>query len=138
MTISFTVQSGTSSAPAITSQPVSQTVSVGQSAVFTTVTASGNHRLPTSGRKRRDRQRCDVFAYTTPPAAATDNGAAFTSIVNNSIGSVTSSTATLTVTSASSGNVRFRRARLGQRQVPSRRQRCSVSDSRRRGLGEPA
>src|SRR5207249_1885322 len=85
------------SPPTITSQPVSRTVTAGQTATFS-VTATGTAPLnyqwqrggvPISG--------ATLASYTTPPTTSADNGAQFTVVVSNTAGSVTSSVATLTV-----------------------------------------
>src|SRR5207253_435276 len=87
------------SPPTITSQPVSRTVTAGQTATFS-VTATGTAPLsyqwqragaPISG--------ATLASYTTPPTTSGDNGAQFTVVVSNTAGSVTSSVATLTVNS---------------------------------------
>ena len=81
----------------ISSQPASQTVSAGQSATFTVV-ASGRGYIsyqwyengaPISG--------ANFSSYTTPPTSSSDNGEQFYVVVNNRYGSVSSSTAGLTV-----------------------------------------
>src|SRR5437667_75328 len=86
-------------APTITSQPVSRTVTAGQTASFS-VTATGTAPLnyqwqragvPISG--------ATLASYTTPPTTSGDNGAQFTVVVSNLAGSVTSTAATLTVNS---------------------------------------
>src|SRR5436309_1944907 len=87
------------SPPTITSQPVSRTVTAGQTASFS-VTATGTAPLsyqwqragvPISG--------ATLASYTTPSTTSGDNGAQFTVVVSNPAGSVTSSVATLTVNS---------------------------------------
>jgi len=87
-------------APSITAQPVSQTVTTGQTATFS-VTASGTAPL----RYQWQRNGAAIGnatspSYTTPATSTSDNGAQFTVVVTNSAGSVTSSTATLTVNPA--------------------------------------
>jgi hypothetical protein len=87
-------------APAITTQPISQTVTAGQTAAFS-VTASGtgpliyqwqNTGAPISG--------ATSASYTTPPTTIAVSGAQFTVMVSNSAGSVNSSVAMLTVNPA--------------------------------------
>ena len=88
---------GSAAAPSITTQPTSQTVSVGQTASFS-VTASGT--APLSYQWSKDGTAISgatSSSYTTPAATASDNGALFTVVVSNSAGSVASSAATLTV-----------------------------------------
>ena len=83
--------------PAITTQPQNQTVGVGASATFS-VTASGSvplhyqwmvNGMAISG--------ATSASYTTPAVTLADNNEQFSVVVSNSSGSVTSSTATLTV-----------------------------------------
>src|SRR5439155_745187 len=87
------------SPPTITSQPVSRTVTAGQTASFS-VTATGTAPLsyqwqrggaPISG--------ATLASYTTPSTTSGENWAQFTVVVSNPAGSVTSSVATLTVNS---------------------------------------
>src|SRR5882672_9441099 len=94
-------KSTSSTAPSITSQPASKTVTAGQSATFS-VTATGaalsyqwrKNGTPISG--------ATSVSYTTPATATADNGAQFTVVVGNTAGSVTSNAATLTVSAATS------------------------------------
>jgi Immunoglobulin domain/Immunoglobulin I-set domain len=88
------------SAPSITTQPTSQTITSGQTATFS-VTASGTAPLtyqwqlngsPISG--------ATSSSYTTPTEATSSSGAQFSVMVSNSVGNVTSSSATLTVNAA--------------------------------------
>ena len=84
-------------APTITSQPASRTVNVGQTATFT-VTASGTGSLTYQWKKNGGViGGANAASFTTPPAAASDNGASFTVTVTGTSGSVTSNAATLTV-----------------------------------------
>lgn len=89
----------TTTAPAITTQPASLTVSVGQTATFTVV-ATGNP-APTYQWKKNgtDIAGATSASYTTPATVSGDNGASFTVVVTNSAGTVTSSAAILTVQS---------------------------------------
>ena len=83
--------------PAITQQPVSDTVNVGQTATFTVV-ASGTAPLSYQWQKNGSNIGGATSAsYTTPPAISGDNGATFRCRVSNSAGSVTSTSAILTV-----------------------------------------
>jgi len=88
-------------APSITSQPVSRTITAGQTATFS-VAASGTAPMTYLWRKNNAAIRDDATSssYTTPAATTSDNGAQFTVTVGNSAGYVTSSAATLTVTTA--------------------------------------
>ena len=89
-------------APAIVTQPASQSVTVGQSATFTVV-ATGTAPLTYQWLKNGTAiTGATAGSYATPAAATTDNGATFKVTVTNSIGAITSSAATLTVTAATS------------------------------------
>jgi len=84
-------------APTITSQPVSQSVTVGQAATFA-VAASGTGPLAYQWQKNgADISGATSSSYTTPPAATSDSGVSYRARISNSSGTVTSSTATLTV-----------------------------------------
>jgi hypothetical protein len=90
--------SGTS--PAISTQPVSQTVIGGQTATFS-VTASGTGPLGYQWRKGGIAiSGATLSAYTTPAETTSDSGAQFSVVVSNTWGSVTSNAATLTVNAA--------------------------------------
>ncbi|HEY6763366.1 MAG TPA: immunoglobulin domain-containing protein, partial [Candidatus Sulfotelmatobacter sp.] len=90
------------SAPAITTQPSNQSVSEGQTATFT-VTASGTAPLSYQWQKASvSITGATSASYTTPATTPTDNSAQFQVIVSNSLGSVTSSAATLTVNASPS------------------------------------
>ena len=87
-------------APVITSQPASRSVNVGQTAAFSVV-ATGTAPLSYQWQKNQANITAATSAsYTTPAAAAADNGATFRVVVTNSTGSVTSNSATLTVNSS--------------------------------------
>ena len=93
---------GTATAPVITVQPVSQTVSVGISATFK-VTATGTGTLTYQWLKNNAVIAGATGAsYTTPVTVATDSGAQFSVTVKSSSNglSVTSNAATLTVTTS--------------------------------------
>ena len=88
-------------APSITAQPAGQTVTVGQTATFT-VAATGTAPLRYQWRKNGVAVAgMASSSYTTPVITTADNGAQFTVVLSNSVGSVTSSVAMLTVTAAS-------------------------------------
>jgi hypothetical protein len=87
----------TAVAPTISSQPASQTVSAGQTATFS-VTAAGTATLSYQWtRNGAAISGATSASYTTPATVAADNGAKFAVTVTNSVSSVTSSAATLTV-----------------------------------------
>ncbi len=85
-------------APSITTQPSNQSVTVGSTATFSVV-ATGTTPLtyqwqmgttPITG--------ATAASYTTAATTSSDNGSQFEVVVTNSIGSITSNAATLTVT----------------------------------------
>ena len=85
-------------APAITTQPASRSVTAGLTATFT-VAASGTAPLTYQWQKNGTAiSGGTVASYTTPVTALTDNGSTFVVVVTNSAGSATSGAATLTVT----------------------------------------
>ena len=88
---------GVVTAPAITTQPASQTLQVGQSAKFSVV-ASGTTPLAYQWYRNGALITGATYAtYTTPATTSADNGATFHVTVGNSAGTATSNTATLTV-----------------------------------------
>jgi hypothetical protein len=87
-------------APSITTQPVSQTVTAGQTATFT-VAATGAAPLSYQWKKNgASISGATSSSYTTPTTTSSDNGAQFTVVVSNSAGNATSNAATLTVNAA--------------------------------------
>ena len=83
--------------PTISGQPVSQAVVVGQTATFS-VTATGTGTLAYQWKKNSVAiSGATSSSYTTPATLASDNGATFAVTITSALGSVTSSTATLTV-----------------------------------------
>jgi hypothetical protein len=87
-------------APKITAQPTAQSVSVGKTATFS-VTATGTAPLAYQWQRSGTAiTGATASSYTTPAAASTDNGATFEVTVTNSVGSITSNAATLTVSAA--------------------------------------
>ncbi len=82
-------------APAITTSPSSQTIAVGASATFTVV-ATGNPLNYQWHRNGADIAGATASSLTLSGASAADDGN-YTVTVSNSLGSVTSSAATLTV-----------------------------------------
>jgi hypothetical protein len=84
-------------APSISGQPVNQTVSAGQTATFS-VTASGTAPLNYQWNKNGVAiSGANGSTYITPVTATSDSGTVFTVTVSNSVNSITSSAATLTV-----------------------------------------
>ena len=84
-------------APSITTQPVSQTVTVGQTATFSVV-AAGTAPLSYQWQKSGANISGAISSsYTTPATVSTDSGATFGVVVTNSVTSITSTSATLTV-----------------------------------------
>ena len=83
--------------PSITTQPANKTVAVGQTAKFT-VAATGSTPFKYQWKKNGvNITGATKASYTTPPATPADNGSLFAVIVSNSVASVTSNNATLTV-----------------------------------------
>jgi hypothetical protein len=86
--------------PTITTQPVSQTVTAGQTATFT-VTATGTGPLSYQWYKGGVAiSGATSSSYTTPAIASSDNGSSYTVVVSNEAGTVASAPATLTVSAA--------------------------------------
>ncbi len=83
--------------PSISAQPANQTVNAGKTATFS-VAATGAATLTYQWKKNGSAiGGATASSYTTPATIASDNGALFTVTVTNSLGSVTSNSATLTV-----------------------------------------
>jgi hypothetical protein len=94
---------GATVAPRITTQPVSKTLASSQKATFT-VSSTGTAPLSYQWQKNSiSISGATASTYITPTLSTSDNGAGYKVIVSNSKGSVTSSTAWLTVTSTSGG-----------------------------------
>ena len=91
--------SDTAVAPAINSQPTAQSVTVGQTATFL-VKASGTSLQYQWKKNGTAIPGATSSTYTTPATSMADSGAVFTVVVSNSVGTVSSSNATLTVTAA--------------------------------------
>jgi hypothetical protein len=88
------------STPLITTPPANQTVPVGQTATFSVV-ASGTGPLTYQWYKGGTAiGGATSTTYTTPATVSGDSGSLFTVTVTNTAGSVTSPSATLTVTTA--------------------------------------
>ena len=87
-------------APSISTQPASQTVTVGQTATFS-VSGSGATPLRYQWNKNGTAITGATSAsYATPATTTSDSGSQFTVVVSNPAGNVTSNIATLTVTAA--------------------------------------
>ena len=87
-------------APSIVTQPANQTVSAGQTAIFS-VSASGTAPLSYQWNKNGTAiTGATSSSYTTPAETTSGSGARFTVMVSNSAGSATSSAAMLTVAAA--------------------------------------
>ncbi|PYU20294.1 MAG: hypothetical protein DMG30_21565 [Acidobacteria bacterium] len=85
------------SPPAVTTQPVNQTVAAGQAASFS-VTATGTAPLSYQWKKNGTNiSGATVSSYATPPTIASDSGAQFTVVISNVASTTTSRSATLTV-----------------------------------------
>src|SRR5205807_4891707 len=81
----------------ITTRPANQTVTAGQTSIFTVV-ACGTAPLSYHWQKNgANIAGATSSSYTTPATAIADSGATFDVVVSNSIGNATSNLATLTV-----------------------------------------
>jgi len=90
-------------APQITTQPANAGVTAGQTATFSVV-ASGTGPLSYQWSKNGSAiTGAGDSSYTTPAATSADNGASFTVVVRNSVSSVMSHAAILTVNAAAAG-----------------------------------
>ena len=96
--------SDTAMAPAITTQPAAQSVTAGQTATFS-VTATGTGTLSYQWKKNGINITGGMGAtsnsYTTPAMGYAGNGAVYSVVVTDSVGTTTSSNATLTVSKSS-------------------------------------
>jgi len=89
--------------PSITTDPADQSVTVGHSATFS-VAATGTSPLTYQWRKDSvNISGATGASYTTPATTLADNGSVFDCVVTNDVDSVTSSEATLTVTTGDGG-----------------------------------
>jgi hypothetical protein len=89
--------------PSIITQPANQTVTAGQTAIFS-VSASGTAPLSYQWNINGIAISGATFSsYTTPPETTSGSGARFTVIVSNSAGNATSNAAMLTVSASPSG-----------------------------------
>ena len=93
--------------PSIITQPTSQSVTEGQTAMFS-VGASGTPPLSYQWRENSvDIAGATGSSYTTPATLLADNGKTFDCVVTNSVDSVISNAATLTVTESGGGGEAF-------------------------------
>lgn len=90
----------TGSAPSITSQPMSQTITAGQMATFSVSLSDSGVLSYQWKRNGADISGATSASYTTPVETVSDNLAQFIVVVSNSVGSVTSRAAALTVNAA--------------------------------------
>jgi cyanophycinase-like exopeptidase len=84
------------SAPVITAQPASQAVNLGATATFS-VMATGSGLSYQWRKNGANLSGATTASYTTPATIASDNGSAFSVVVANTSGSVTSNNAVLTI-----------------------------------------
>jgi hypothetical protein len=102
----LTVNGSSSTTITITTQPVSQSVAIGQTAAFSVAATSG--ALPLSYQWQKNGANIAAAtssSYTTPLTTILDGGEKFTVVVSNTAGNVTSSAATLTVNPSSAIDV---------------------------------
>ncbi len=91
-------------APSITAQPSDQIVLVGQAATFS-IAATGDAPLTFQWQRSGTQiSGATASSYTTPAAAAGDDGATFMVVVSNAVGSVSSASAKLSIGAISQGN----------------------------------
>src|SRR5262249_1449248 len=95
--------SGTATAPSITTQPATQTGTAGQSVTFSVV-AAGAAPLSYQWQKNGSNISGATSASFTINSAQASDAASYDVVVSNSSGSVTSSTATLTLAGAPAVN----------------------------------
>jgi hypothetical protein len=93
----------TSIAPTIATQPVSKTITAGQTATFSVAAISSSPMTYQWMKNGTAVTGATSISYTTPAETTSDNNAQFSVTVTNSAGSVTSATATLMVNPGSSG-----------------------------------
>jgi hypothetical protein len=95
-----TIQVSNAVAPTITMQPVSQSLTAGQTAIFS-VTATGTAPLTYQWKKNgANISGATSASYTTPATTTADSGSTFQVVVSNAAGNTPSSTVTLTVSAA--------------------------------------
>jgi hypothetical protein len=92
------------SAPTISTQPANLSVNAGQAATFTVVAAGAaplSYQWQLNGTAIA---AATAASYTTPVTTTADSGQQFRVVVTNSLGSITSNIATLTVTTGTGGS----------------------------------
>src|SRR5215472_6666098 len=98
--VTHSSSSAPAAVPTITSQPVNQTVTAGQSATFT-VAATGTAPLGYQWQKNGGNiAGATSSSYSTAATTTSDNGSTYDVVVSNSAGTVTSHVAALTVSAA--------------------------------------
>jgi glucose/arabinose dehydrogenase len=90
------VRASSNQPPSITSQPANRTVAVGQTATFS-VSATGSQPLAYQWQRGTTNISGATSSSYALVAGAGDNGATFRAVVSNAFGTVTSNSATLTV-----------------------------------------
>jgi hypothetical protein len=107
---SYTAQPAPTQAPTITQQPTNQTVAAGGAATFT-ASASGNPaptvqwQVSVSGGAFSDITGATSTTLTLSPVTLAQNGSQYHAVFTNSVASVNSNSATLTVTGAQSPTI---------------------------------
>src|SRR6516225_10808589 len=87
----------------VTTPPINQTVTIGEAATFVVI-AGGTTPLGYQWQKNGTSiSGATAASYTTPATTEADNGTRFDVVVSNSVGTVTSSSATLTVRTVTAG-----------------------------------
>jgi putative Ig domain-containing protein/immunoglobulin I-set domain protein/IPT/TIG domain-containing protein len=103
--------------PSIATQPASQTVTAGQTAIFS-VTATGAAPLSYQWKKNGTPiSNATSPSYTTPSETTSDSGSQFTVVVSNSVGSATSNATTLTVNAGPGGPLQIATSLLANAQA---------------------
>jgi hypothetical protein len=104
-TTSAATGSGTGTAPTISTQPASQTVTIGTTATFAVV-AGGTGPFTYQWKKNATAiAGATAASYNTPSTSAPDNGAVFNVVISNATGPVTSMNAVLTVNSSPASTI---------------------------------
>lgn len=103
-TVTLTVNAAAPTAPSITQQPVSQTVTAGQTATFT-VAASGTAPLAYQWYFNGSASGTDSNSFSVTNSAVSESGEKIYVTITNTAGSATSNTVTLTVNPPPSNSV---------------------------------